>query len=66
MVHLVLGRGTSSSHVFAVERKEPSLQKGNRLYSNSVHDPQAIHLSSSTIVKYMERNQYSKHLLIRT
>ena len=27
MVHLVLGRGTSSSHIFAVERKEPSLQK---------------------------------------
>ena len=61
MVHLVLGRGTSSSHIFAVEREEPGLQKGNRLYSDSLHDPHDIHLSSPIRVKYMERNQYSKH-----
>ena len=58
MVDLVLGRGTSSSHIFAVERKAPSLQKGNGLYSDSLHDP---HDSSPIIVKYMERNQYSKN-----
>ena len=46
MVHLVLGRGTSSSHIFAVGRKEPSLEKGNRLYSDSLHDLHDIHLSS--------------------
>ena len=66
MVHLVLERGTNSSHIFAVERKEPCLQKGNRPYSDSLHDPRDNHLSSPIIVKYMERNQYSKHPLMRT
>ena len=66
MVHLVSGRGTSSSHIFAVVRKAPSLPKGNRLYSDSLHDLHDIHLSSPIIVKYMEKNQYSKHPLMRT
>ena len=52
MVHLVLGRGTSSSHIFAVELKEPSLQKGKLPHSDSLHDPHDIHLSSPIIVQY--------------